>query len=70
MEDSDLDIQEIDPPILNWTRRKKYRRKILLEPLDPFFYCRSKRIRYSQKIIDVEDDDTPSCFRLRYNLHG
>jgi hypothetical protein len=59
MEDSDQDVQEIDPLVLNWTKRKKYRWKIHLEPLDPFFCCRSKRNKDSQKIIYVEDDNSP-----------
>jgi hypothetical protein len=59
MEDSDQDIQEIDPSVLNQTKHKKYQRKILLEPLDPFFCHRSKRNKDSQKIIYVEDDNSP-----------
>jgi hypothetical protein len=59
MEDSDQYVQEIDPPVLNWTKCKKYHRKILLEPLKPFFCHRSKRNKDNQKIIDVEDDDSP-----------
>jgi hypothetical protein len=49
MEYSDHDLKEIDPPVLNRTKCKKYRRRILLEPLDPFFCRRSKRNRDSQK---------------------
>jgi hypothetical protein len=37
MEDSDQDVQEIDPPVLNRTRRKKYCQRRLIEPLEPYF---------------------------------
>jgi hypothetical protein len=59
MKNSGQDVQEIDPLGLNRTKRKKYRQKILLEPLNPFFCRRSKINKGSQKIIDVEDDDSP-----------
>jgi hypothetical protein len=59
MEESDPDVEEIDPSVINWIRRKKYRRRILIEPLDPYFCRRSKRNAISQPIINIEDDDTP-----------
>jgi hypothetical protein len=60
MEDSDQDVQKIDPPVVNQNGRKKYRRKILIEPLDPYFCHRSKRNAVKEHIIiDIEDDDTP-----------
>jgi hypothetical protein len=37
MEYSEQDVQKNNPPVINRTKRKKYHRKILLEPLDPFF---------------------------------
>jgi hypothetical protein len=59
MEDSDQEVQEIDPPVINWNGRKKYRRKILIEPLDSYFCRRSKRNEVQEPIIiDIEDDDT------------
>jgi hypothetical protein len=57
MEDSDQDVQEIDPPVVNRTRRKKYCRRIIIEPLDPYFCRRSKRNVVNQAIIDIENDD-------------
>jgi hypothetical protein len=42
MEDLDQEAQEIDPPILNRTRCKKYHRKILLEPLTHIFAFATK----------------------------
>jgi hypothetical protein len=57
MEDSYQDVQEIDPPVLNWSRRKKYHRRRLIEPLDPYFCRCSKRIKRNQHTIDVEEDE-------------
>jgi hypothetical protein len=57
MEDSDQDVQEIDWPALNWIKRNKYRLRILIEPLDPYFYRHSKRNTVNHQIIDVEDDN-------------
>jgi hypothetical protein len=37
MEGSDQEVEEISPPVLNRTTHKKYRQKILLEPLRPYF---------------------------------
>jgi hypothetical protein len=48
MEDSDQDVQEIDPSVLNWIRCKKYRRMILKEPIDPYFCRRNKRNKGNQ----------------------
>jgi hypothetical protein len=60
MEDLNHEVQEIVPPVLNRTRRKKYHQKILLEPLDPYVYRHSKRKIISHRIIDVEDGSTPA----------
>jgi hypothetical protein len=57
MEESNQDVQEIDPPVINRIKRKKYHRKILIEPLNPYFYCRSKRNAVKQSIIDLENDN-------------
>jgi hypothetical protein len=57
MEESNQDVQEIDPPVINRIKRKKYHRKILIEQLDPYFYCRSKRNAVKQSIIDLENDN-------------
>jgi hypothetical protein len=46
--DSDGDVQEIDPPVITWSGRKKYRRKILKEELNPCFCRRSKRHNYNE----------------------
>jgi hypothetical protein len=35
--DSDDEVQEIDPPVITRSGRKKYRRMILKEELDPVF---------------------------------
>jgi hypothetical protein len=67
MEDSDQDVQEIDPPVINRTRRKKYRRKILIELLDPYFCCRNKRNAIKQPIIDLENDNTSTLSDLGTN---
>jgi hypothetical protein len=56
MEDSDHEVQEISPPVLHRTRRKKYCRKILLELIDPIFCCRSKRKSVTHQMIDNKDD--------------
>jgi hypothetical protein len=64
MEDSDQNVQEIDPPIVNRTRRKKYRTRILIEPLDPYFCCHSKRNAVNQPIINIENDDIPAVSDL------
>jgi hypothetical protein len=48
MEDSDQDVQEIDPPVLNRTSCKNYHRRRLIEPLDPYFCRRSKGIKRNQ----------------------
>jgi hypothetical protein len=40
--DSDDDVQEIDPLVINWPGHKKYRRKILKEDLDLHFCRRNK----------------------------
>jgi hypothetical protein len=61
LEDLDQDVHEIDPPVINKNGCKKYQRKILIEPLDPYFCHRSKRNAVKEPIIiDIEDDDTPS----------
>jgi hypothetical protein len=60
MEDLDQDVQEIDPLVLNQTRHKKYRRRRLIEPLDPYFCYRNRRIKRNQQTIDVkEEENTP-----------
>jgi hypothetical protein len=60
MENSDKDVQEIDLPVLNWSRYKKYRTRRFIEPLDPYFCHCSKRIKRNQHTIDVkEDENTP-----------
>jgi hypothetical protein len=64
MEDSDQDVQEIDPPVINRTRRKKYRRRILIESLDPYFCRSSKRNAVNKPIIDIENDDIPAVSNL------
>jgi hypothetical protein len=57
--DSDDDVQEIDPTVITRPGRKKYRRKILKEELDPRFCCRSKRHNYNEgKCQDQDDIDT------------
>jgi hypothetical protein len=38
------EVQEIDPPVIIRSGRKKYRRRILQEEIDVHFYRRSKRI--------------------------
>jgi hypothetical protein len=42
--DSDNDVQEIDPPVIIRSGRKKYHRRILQEEIDVRFYHRSNRI--------------------------
>jgi hypothetical protein len=59
MEDSNEDVVEIDPPVLTWTRRKKYWWQRLIEPLDPYFYRCSKHNKGSHQTIDVEDVTNP-----------
>jgi hypothetical protein len=60
MEDSDEDVVEIDPPVSIWTRRKKYRRRRPVEPLDYYFCRRSKHNKGSQQIIDFENVTNPT----------
>jgi hypothetical protein len=60
MEDSDQDIQKIDPPVLNRIKRKKYHQRMLKDPLDPYFCRCSKRNKDNQQTIDVEDVNTPT----------
>jgi hypothetical protein len=43
-------VEEIDPPVIKRNKHKKYRGRILIEPLDPYFWPIS---------INIEDDDTP-----------
>jgi hypothetical protein len=57
MEDSYQDVQEIDSLVLNRTRRKKYRRRKLIEPLDLYFYHRNRRIKRNQGTIDIEEEE-------------
>jgi hypothetical protein len=68
MEDSDQDVQEIDPPVLNRTKHKKYHWSIFKEPLDPYFCRRGKRNTVNQQTIDVEDDSTPAISDLITSL--
>jgi hypothetical protein len=61
----DHDVQEIDAPVINRNGRKKYQKKILIEPLDPYFCRRTKRNAVKEPIIiDIEDDDTPGFLGL------
>jgi hypothetical protein len=53
--DSDDEIQQIDPPVIIWYERKKYRRKILKEELNPRFCGRSKR--YNNNVENLKDED-------------
>jgi hypothetical protein len=64
MEESDQDVQEIDLPVINRTKRKKYRRKILIEPLNPYSCHWSKRNAVKQLIIDLENDNTSTLSDL------
>jgi hypothetical protein len=53
--DSDDEIQEIDPPVIIRSGRKKYRHKILKEELDPRFCHRSKR--HNNNVKNLKDQD-------------
>jgi hypothetical protein len=48
MEQSDQEVEEIDPPVIKWNKRKKYQSRILIEPLDPFFLS-SQQKKCSQR---------------------
>jgi hypothetical protein len=48
--DSDDEVKVIDPPVIIWSRHKKYHRKILKEEIDVHFCRCSKRINQ-----DVDD---------------
>jgi hypothetical protein len=52
---SNDEIQEIDPPVIIRSGRKKYRRKILKEELDPRFCRRSKR--HNNNVENLKDQD-------------
>jgi hypothetical protein len=45
MKESDQDVEEIDPPIIKQNKCKKYRRRILIEPLDPYFAIAAKEMK-------------------------
>jgi hypothetical protein len=64
MEESDQDVQEINLPVINQTKCKKYHRKILIEPLDLNFYRRSKRNAVKRQIIDLENDNASTLSDL------
>jgi hypothetical protein len=53
--DSDDDVQEIDPPEITRSGRKKYRRRILKEELDVRFCRRSKR--HNNNVESCQDQD-------------
>jgi hypothetical protein len=54
--DSDPEVQDIDPPLLARSGRKKYCRRILIYPIDSWFYCRSKRNKnHDQETADSLD---------------
>jgi hypothetical protein len=54
--DSDDDVQVIEPPVITQSGRKKYRRKILKEELNPRFYHHSKRHNYNEGKCQNQDD--------------
>jgi hypothetical protein len=64
MEDSDQDVQEINPPVINQTRRKNCHQRVLIEPLNAYFCRRIKRNVANQPIIDIENDNTPALSDL------
>jgi hypothetical protein len=47
--DSDDNVQEIDPPVITWSGRKKYRWKILKEELTRVFVVVAKDITTMRK---------------------
>jgi hypothetical protein len=54
--DSEPEVQEIDPPVLVWSGRKRYRRKMLRHPIYPQFCHRSKRNKNTnQQAADILD---------------
>jgi hypothetical protein len=52
---SDDEVQEIDPPVIIWSGRKKYRKKILKEELDVRFCRRNKR--HCNNVESCQDQD-------------
>jgi hypothetical protein len=52
--DSDDEVQEIDPPIIIRSGRKKYRRRILIDELDAHFCRRSRQIN---KDVELKEQD-------------
>jgi hypothetical protein len=53
--ESDDEVQEINPPVIIRSGRKKYRKKILKEELDVHFPRRSKR--HSNNVESCQDQD-------------
>jgi hypothetical protein len=51
----DNEVQEIDPPVIIRSGRKKYQKKILNEELDVHFCRRSKR--HSNNVESCQDQD-------------
>jgi hypothetical protein len=49
MKDSDQDVQEIDPLVLNRTKLKKCRGRIVKDPLDPIFVITVKETKATNK---------------------
>jgi hypothetical protein len=59
--ESDPEVQEIDPPILARSGRKKYHRRILIYPINKRFCCHSKRNKNNdQETTDGPDVITPT----------
>jgi hypothetical protein len=53
--ESDDEVQEIDPMVIIWCGRKKYRKKILKEELD-FHFCRCSK-RHNNNVESCQDQD-------------
>jgi hypothetical protein len=64
--DSDDEVQEIDQPDIVWSRRKKYRRRILIDELDVHFCRRSKRI--NKDVEDSRNQDQSANLDFTENL--
>jgi L-lysine 2,3-aminomutase len=55
--DSDDEVQEIDPPVIVRSGRKKYRRRILIDELDVRFCRRSRRINKDVEELKEQDQN-------------
>jgi hypothetical protein len=62
--DSDDEVQEISLPVLTQSRRKKYRRRILITPLDVCFCSKRNKNNVEsspdQDAIDTKDSAAPT----------